>query len=280
MKDLLNKKVIAAGLATLALLAVMAVISVVRDGVASPVTNAIGVLTSPFRHGLSQVVGFADRIYEYLYEFDELKAENAELKAAIAEMEEEVRRSQSMIDENTRLRELLGLAERQRDFDFVMTEIVSWNSSNWASTFMIDKGTADGIAPYNCVIDAEGNLAGYVSEVGTNWASVTTIVDSAAEMGALVYRTRASGVAEGDFTLMGDRLLKLTYFSDDTVLLNGDLVLTSGVGGVFPKELIIGTVKEIATAEGGLGSYAVIEPSVQFDALTQVFVITGFDIND
>jgi rod shape-determining protein MreC len=219
MKDLLNKKVIVAGIATLLLLAVMAVISVVRDGAASPVANAVGVLTSPFRVAVSKIVGFTDRIYGYIYEFDELKAENAELKASIAEMEQQVRDSQSMIAENERLRELLGLSDKHRDFDFVMTEIVSWDSSNWASSFMIDKGSADGIAPYNCVIDAEGNLAGYISEVGTNWASVTTLIDSAAEMGALVYRTRASGVAEGDFTLMNKGLLKLTYFDNDTVLL-------------------------------------------------------------
>lgn len=87
-------------------------------------------------------------------------------------------------------------------------------------------------------------------------------------------------MAEGDFALMSEGLLKLTYLPEDTVLLNGDVILTSGVGGVYPKDLVIGTVKQVRTDSSGMGTYAVIEPKVDLDKLTQVFIITDFDISD
>ncbi len=116
--------------------------------------------------------------------------------------------------------------------------------------------------------------------MGTNWSIVTTVIDSDLELGAFIYRTREAAVAEGDFALMSEGLLKLTYLPEDTVLLNGDIILTSGVGGVYPKDLVIGTIKKVKTDSSGMGDYAVIEPKVDLNKLTQVFIITDFDISE
>ncbi len=264
----------------LSLIIAMSVLSVVFEGTASPVTNALGTVASPFRAVVSRIGGFFSGIGSYINDFEELKAENSMLRVKIAEMEEQVRRSQQALEENERLRELLELSERRRDFTFVMAEIVSRDSSNWESSFTIGKGSVHGIDAHDCVVDEEGNLVGIVSEVGTNWAVVTTVIDSSTELGALIYRTREAAVAEGDFTLMGKGKLKVTYLPEDTVLMNGDLILTSGVGGVYPKELVIGSVTEVEIVEGGAGSYAVVQPEAELDRLTQVFVISSFDIEE
>jgi len=79
---------------------------------------------------------------------------------------------------------------------------------------------------------------------------------------------------------MSEGKLKLTYLPEDTVLLNGDVIYTSGVGGVYPKGIRIGTVTKVQTDASGMGNYAIIEPAVDLDKLTQVFVITDFDISE
>lgn len=280
MKDFFKNRAALILLITAIIVLVLAISSAMLKGEANPLSDTVRIVLTPFRaisNGLSN--GFSS-IYSYIYEVEELKAENREYRIRIAEMEHDIRESKQALEENARLRELLGLSERRRDLKFVMAEIVSKDTSNWASTFTIGKGSAHGIEPFDCVINEEGFFAGYVSEVGTNWSIVTTIIDSDVELGAIVYRTREAAVAEGDFSLMSEGLLKLTYIPQDTVLLNGDVILTSGVGGVYPKDLVIGTVTEVKKDISGMGDYAVITPSVDLNKLTQVFIITDFDVSE
>jgi len=280
VKGFFKNRAVIALLVTAAIILAMAVASVMFEGEASPLSNAVRVILTPFRTAASGISGFIRNTYTYFYEVEELKAENEALRVTIAEMEEKIRESEQALEENARLRELLDLSERRRDFKYVMAEIVSRYSSNWASTFTIGKGSMHGIEPFDCVINEQGFLVGYVSEVGTNWSIITTVIDTDIELGAMIARTRESAVAEGDFALMSEGKLKLTYLPEDTVLLNGDVIYTSGVGGVYPKGIRIGTVTKVQTDASGMGNYAIIEPAVDLDKLTQVFVITDFDISE
>lgn len=280
MKRLFENRAILALIAAAVLIIIMSITSLVLVGEASPLSNFFGTVLSPFRAVASGVSEAYGAIYGYIYGMEELKLENAALKQQIAKMEEEVRLSQQAIEENERLRELHNLSERRRDFEFVMAEIVSRDISNWESSFNIGKGTLHGIKAFDSVVNEEGFLVGFVSEVGSNWATITTLIDSSTELGALIYRTREAAVAEGDFRLMAEGKLKLTYLPADTTILNGDIILTSGVGGIYPKDLVIGTVSHLVTDMGGLDDYAIIEPSVNLEKLTQIFVITAFDISE
>ena len=135
-----------------------------------------------------------------------------------------------------------------------------------------------GVESGDSVIDATGALVGVIDEAGYNWSTVLTTVDTDTSLGARVFRTKDLGLAQGDFSLMGENLLRLDYLPSDCELLSGDLVETSGLGGFFPSGLVIGYVREVRLDDSGAASYAIVSPAVDFDELTEVFVIKSFDI--
>ena len=128
-----------------------------------------------------------------------------------------------------------------------------------------------------CVIDAYGDLVGVVSEVGLNWATVLTAVDTGIDMGGMVARTNDAAVLEGDFSLMTQGRLKLSFLPQDALLVAGDEVLTSGRGGVYPAGLVVGNVESVHDDPSGMTRYAVVVPKADLDHLRQVFVIKSFD---
>jgi rod shape-determining protein MreC len=121
-------------------------------------------------------------------------------------------------------------------------------------------------------------MVGTITEVGTNWSTVLTLVDTDTSLGAQIFRTNDLGVIQGEFSLMEDQLLRMDYLPADSDLLSGDLVVTSGLGGYYPSGLVIGSVEEMQVDDSGASSYAIVVPAVDFDALTQVFIIKSFDI--
>ena len=117
-------------------------------------------------------------------------------------------------------------------------------------------------------------MVGYISDLSDHTAQVTTIIDKNMSAGALVTRTGEIGVAAGDYKLMSDGKLKISYLSKDADVVVGDSVTTSGTGGYFPKGLTIGTVESIKTESDGMSNYAVIAPMIKLSELTNVYIIT------
>ena len=258
------------------LAAITAVSSYVLQGVPNPLANVLGVITTPIRNGISSFAGWAEGIYNYSFQYDELQAENARLRKEIAELEAKAREGEADSKENERLRTLLGLRQKRREFDFESATVTARGSSNWAST--LSKGAEQGVQAGNCVVDEAGNLVGIIEEAGANWSTMITITDATLEMGALIARTDSTAVLEGDFTLMAEGKLKLTYLPENTELITGDLVLTSSMGGNYPSGLVAGTIESIHTDASGMSRYAVIVPAADLDDLVQVFIIKAFDI--
>lgn len=246
----------------------------------APLTNLAGILVSPFRSGFTAVAEWFNDKQAYYADYKALEAENAELRKRIAEMEEAVRQSEADSEENARLRSLLNLRPQRKDFDLESAHVTGHETSNWSSTLTLNRGTAHGVEIGDCVINEEHYLVGVVSEVGYNWCTVLNLIDTDTELGAMIFRTDEIGVASGDFNLMKEGRLKLSYLPADAQLLNGDLIVTSGVGGYYPKGLVIGAVEEVMLDDSGLTRYAVIDPMVDFAELTQVFIVKSFDIVD
>lgn len=247
----------------------------------SPLANLAGIVTSPFRAAYTSVATWIQDKQNYYEDVTALKAENEELKLQLANMEAQVRQAQNDSEENQRLRILLNLREQRRDLsDFEAATITEHSTSNWTSYLTLNRGTDHGVEKNDCVITEAGYLVGVVSAVGANWCTVLNIIDTDTSLGAQVFRTDDIGVAEGDFSLMSQGQLRLDYLPAGAQLLNGDLVVTSGLGGYYPSGLIIGTVEEVQTDDSGATAFAVLQPSVDFEALTQVFIIKSFDIVD
>lgn len=277
MKDFLKRN----GLWVLFAVAVIAVSLAVMSfftTTSSPLANAAQVITSPFRTAFTAVADWLGDKQAYYADYKALEEENQELKDQIAKMERSVRQAEADSAENKRLRELLNLRPQVEKWDLESATILERSSSNWTRSFTLSKGTDCGIAVHDAVITSEGFLVGTVSEVGTNWCTVLCITDTDTSLGALVFRTDEIGVAEGDFQLMDQSKLKLSYLSPDAQLLNGDLIVTSGLGGFLPSGLVIGSVEEVKLDDSGSTQYAVLQPSADFDALTEIFVIKDFTV--
>ena len=262
-----------------AVIAVALALMSVFSNTSSPLVNLANTIASPFRSAYTAVAEWFNDKQKYYQDYTALEEENAELKRQIAQMEADIRQAQLDSAENARLESLLGLQEERPDLteDIVLATVTEHAVTNWSATLTVSRGTNDGLEVGDCVMDEQGNLVGTVSDVGTNWATILTLVDTETSIGAQVFRTGDLGVAQGNFSLMGENRLRLDYLPAGCELLGGDLVVTSGLGGFYPAGLVIGSVEEVQLDDSGAASYAVLVPAVDFDALQQVVILRSYD---
>ena len=278
MKDFLRHNGILILIIAVLLAAITAVASYALKGTANPLSNALGVVTTPIRNGVSSFVGWAEGVYNYSFRYQELEEENQRLRSQIAELEEKAREGEAASKENELLREALGLRAKRSDFVLESARVTARSTSNWASTLTLSKGSVQDVSAGDCVVDAPGNLEGIIDEVGSNYAVMITVVDANLQMGGIVSRTDSTAMLEGDFTLMQEGRLKMTYLPENTELLTGDLVLTSGLTGIYPSGLVVGAIESLHTDPSGMSRYAVLAPAADLDRLVEVFIIKEFDI--
>ena len=261
-----------------AVVAALCVLSALYSGITgnpSPVTRVVRFVTTPVQRAASGIGGFFGKGLSYFTDFDALQAENEELRRQLREMEQTVRDAELALEENARLRQQAGQPERQRDLTTVEAEVIARNPGDWATTLTLDKGSNHGVELGDLVTTVDG-MAGYVSELYSNTCEITTVIDVEMQCGALITRTRETAIAEGDYDLMADGNLCLSYLTEDTSVVIGDTVETSGRGGVFPKGVMIGTVESVLPESNGISYYAVIRPFVDVDTISSVSIVTDY----
>lgn len=271
-----------AGITVLVLLALVLLLTGIGwlTGSSGLLSQSFQALTAPAERLLDRGVRELETLFGYMHGYDLLLEENRALRAQIADMEAEVRQSQGANEENRRLRSLLQLQESHSDYRFVDAELISWGASNWSSSFVIDRGSREGISAGDCVITEDGFVVGLVTETGVNTATVRTVIDAQTAIGAKLQESGLSAVAKGDFSLMSQGQLKLSYVFDGAALCLGDTVVTSGAGGVYPSGLVVGSITDLYMDESGFSEYGVVTPAAELEALTQVFVIRSFGEED
>ena len=215
-------------------------------------------------------------LYDYIFSYETLKAENEALKEEILAMQEEVRTAQDLQRENARFRQLLEFHEEHDDFVMEPAYLIAWDSSNWRSAFTIGKGTNSGLEAGMCAITEHGQVVGLITEVGSNWATVTTIYDAGLEISASIAASGHSGVVQGTYQSDDSRLLRMNFLPTDAVLKNGDQVVTTG-STLYPRNLLLGFITNVSMDETGVAKYAALEASCDLDDLEQVFIITDYD---
>lgn len=250
-------------------------LSVAVNGHTMPHEQLVGVLASPFRTGFTwcknQVVDF----FAAFSEHDALTEENASLREQLADLQKQLDDLHYDKVQNDRYKELLSMIEATYSFEMVSADVVTVPSDGWNTSFGINVGTGAGIGKGDIVL-CSGGLVGKVVEVGLNWATVATFIDPQLSVGAMILSTGDVGVTEGTLDLMVRGKCSLRYLNKDSAVNRGDRVYTSGLGGVYPKGLLLGTVTDLTYEDNGLTLSAVLTPSVDFSSLREVFVITDF----
>ena len=232
-------------------------------------------LLAPLKAGANALTAQAEQFYGYMFNYESLAAENEALRARIADMEDEARKSDSYQRENQRLRNMLELTSTREDFVLVDAYIIAWSSTDWSSTLTINKGTDAGIGLDMCAITANGEVVGLVTEVGANFAVIKTVLDSSLEISATIAASGYRGMVTGGYTDGRKDLLKMNYLPSGAIIRNNDQVVTSG-STVYPRNLIMGHIVDAGFDETGVAKYAMIEPSADMGRLEQVFIITQY----
>lgn len=253
----------------------MGVASMAGGRSVDPLSNVAGVIVMPLQKlsaSLQRGVGDFSR---YFTDFERLHNENTELKDKVKELQGGLIELERYRLENERLRLLLDLKERRPDFKFAMAEVIAADLGNWFTSFTIDRGTLSGVKAGDPVITDDA-LVGFVVEAGLTWAKVNTILEPNVTVGAISARTRDIGIVEGRFEHRADGLCVMSYIPKNAAIIKGDTIETSGLGGAYPKGLIIGTVIEVELESHGLSRMALISPAADLSMLHDVFVVTSF----
>lgn len=208
--------------------------------------------------------------------------DNQELRNKIKELQDQINdQNKKLIDyeeairQNEFYKDFLEIKEENPEYKFVDARIISRNTNDTYASFVIDKGTVDGVEVHDTIITAEG-LVGYVSDAYTTQSTVMTVLNPKINVSAIDNHSRDTGNVTGDAGLSVDGHTKMIYVSSDNTMSSGNFVITSGEGGIFPKGLIIGTVLEVKTSKNKISCEAIIQPIVDFSKINDVMIITDF----
>ncbi len=257
----------------LVLFAATAVLAALAHFGNNPVQRALNTVFTPFYSAAERVITPVRRFCGYVKNAPEYEKRIAELESQKAGLEIENRSRSEYIKENKRLKELLGIRDGMQSYATVSARVVSYEPNSWYDTVMLNRGSLGGINKGDVVITSLG-VVGKITDVGTNWSKVSTVLNISNSLGVKLTRTGDIGVVSGDAGLAEDKKCRLEYLSNDKNLIKGDILVTSGLGGVYPPDLPVGRVTEIRSDTAGNLEYGVVEPSVDFSSLYEVLVIT------
>lgn len=246
-------------------------------GYSSYIKAGINYVTVPVQK-LSDAVGRAlDGYASYITEFDKLKAENEELKQQINEMLDQVQSAKGVKEENDQLRRMLEVKEEHLDYKFEPADVVGREDGNYMTVFTLGRGKNNGIDKDMPIISSNCGLIGRITDAGATWSKASSIIDMDFSAGAYAERSRATGILVGDYELGLRGLCKLTHLQSDADIAVGDRILTSGIGSVYPRGLILGTVIEVNYDESLRSKYAIVKPYAEISGLTSVMVVTSYE---
>ncbi|HCW51715.1 MAG TPA: rod shape-determining protein MreC [Clostridiales bacterium] len=228
---------------------------------AAPIQAWFEGLAAGIRGGLSDIRAIS-----------QLRRENESLRAKAEAYDAALHRLRELEIENERLRALLGFSEAV-PFDYVVADVIARNPDNWFSRVTIDRGARHGIAKDMPVVTSQG-LVGRVVAVSTNVSFVQLLTDRECGVGALVQSSRDAGIVKGQGSQSS--LLRMMFFEREAEVGEGDALVTSGLGEVYPPGLFIGRVVKITTEQHGLIKYAAVRPGVDFGSLEEVLVIVNY----
>lgn len=237
-----------------------------RQGTTTMFERGVLAVSTPLLQGIDAVADAIGQLwYDYVW-LVRVKKENDQLRENIRQLRVRLQIHREYGLENERLKALLAFSQTQ-ERPALPAQVVGEDMSQWARTILLDKGTRDGLKEGLPVVVSEG-VVGQTIKCGPYQSRVLLVTDASAAMGSIIQRTRTRGVARGRGEIL---LLDFALRQEDLVV--GDTVLTSGMGGVYPKGLVIGTISQVQRAEYGLFQQVEVEPAVDFSRLEEVLVL-------
>ena len=224
-------------------------------------------ISFPLQKAATLVIQIVQGTFQHYVFLVNLERENRMLKEKIAQLQEENHRTNEIRLANERLRQLLQFREKNSP-SMVGAEVIGRDPSFWFKSVMIDKGERDGVKKGMAVISPAG-VVGQVLKIAPDYATVLLITDYNSAVDCIVERSRAKAIVEGK----GENQCHLKYLLRSEEVAVGDIVITSGLGGNFPKGLMVGEVKKVDKKGHGVFQYAELMPSVDMTRLEEVFVV-------
>lgn len=239
----------------------------------SAAENGLGVMLNTVQGTLYNISYKIKDSISFLFNFNDVRDENKALTKENNELMDKAIKYDALYKENERLRQMLNFKDQRTEYSYIGCDIIGKSGDNWLDGFVINRGSNDGVKDKMVVMTGEG-LVGQVTSVGSNWAIVQSLINENIAVAAMVNTTRENdGVVKG-YRDYNDKLLaKLYYLPLDSQIKVGDIIFTSGLGGLYPKDIKIGTVITVEEDKGKLIKNALIQPSVNFNKLEELFVV-------
>lgn len=264
-------------LLALALIGVM-IYSASTGGIATLPEKLVGIVVTPLQSVVTNVSdgfsGFIDRLTgsgDLQQRVEQLEKENAELRQQVADYDQ-------IKQENEWYSEILGLHERQPDYTFAAGRVIGRDPTDVYGNFTISAGTNADVSVNDPVITTDGSLVGVVEEVGLTYAKVRTVLDSSSKVSAQISRTGDTGYTSStSLNMIRDKTITLAALERSSGVAIGDYIVTSGIGGVYPSGLLIGSVTEVNGAPDGMTLNSTVKLFADAFDLKQVMVITSFE---
>lgn len=249
-------------------------LSLITDKVGGPLRAIANYTIVPMQKGINSIGEWMSDFTQNFATIQELREENAALQAEVDELAVKNNLLQQERHELERLRELYALDEQYSEYEKIGARVTANDSGNWFSSFVIDKGSNDGIE-VDMNVMAETGLVGIVTEVGPNWARVRSIIDDTSNVSALILSTSDTCIVNGDLTLMQDGRIRFEQLANNgTEIKTGEQVVTSHISSKYLQGILIGYVSEIHVDSNNLTRSGYITPVVDFEHLQEVLVIT------
>lgn len=239
-----------------------------------PLNTAVGYVVVPFQQGIAKLGSWLSNRSEELVQIRSLLEENEKLREEIAALKEENILLQQDRYELNSLRDLIDIGDQYGEYHKVGARIIARDSGNWYSSFLIDKGSDDGLAVDMNVI-ADGGLVGRIASVGPHWARITSIISDNSNVSGMTLTTEDNLIVSGDLQLMAENRIRFSQLVDSrNLVVEGDKVVTSNISDKFLPNLLIGYISSIDKDANNLTKSGLITPAVDFEHLGVVLVIT------
>ena len=247
----------------------------VTVGASTVVEGVVGTITAPFQSVISNISGSVTGFLDRFFKAEEISEENERLKEENRKLIEQMVDYENYKHENESLKKQLEIEEENPEWETMTASVIGRDPADQFYSFTIDKGSLDGVSYQDPVITSDG-LVGIVSEVGTVFSKVTTILDVRLNVACQDVRTQDVATVSGDIAMAQNGQCRMSLIPRESGVARGDIIQTAGTSGLYPQGVVIGRVSEVDFEPQGTMMYAVIEPTNDIKNIKDVVVITSF----